>query len=79
MSLSSLTALLIAALPVAAIAAPLAYPPTATVPQTDTSFGVTVKDLYRWLEGDVRGIIVQTGFHLGGHGADPVFGGMVGT
>ncbi len=54
MSLASFAALLLAAVPIAAIAAPLAYPPTATVPQADTFFGTTVKDPYRWLEGDVR-------------------------
>jgi prolyl oligopeptidase len=35
-------------------AAPIIYPTTATVPQTDTMHGVTVADPYRWLEGDVR-------------------------
>ncbi len=34
--------------------APITYPPTATVPQTDISFGTVVADPYRWLENDVR-------------------------
>jgi prolyl oligopeptidase len=34
--------------------AAIEYPVTVTVPQADTSFGVTVQDPYRWLEGDVR-------------------------
>ena len=54
MSLPTLATLLLAVLPIAAVAAPLVYPPTATVPQTDTFFGTAVKDPYRWLEGDVR-------------------------
>ncbi|GGE10611.1 prolyl endopeptidase [Polymorphobacter glacialis] len=36
------------------IAAPITYPATTTVPQSDTSFGTSVEDPYRWLEGDVR-------------------------
>ncbi len=42
------------AIPVMTAAAPISYPPTATVPQADTVFGTAVKDPYRWLEGDVR-------------------------
>ncbi|WP_426168083.1 prolyl oligopeptidase family serine peptidase [Sandarakinorhabdus sp. DWP1-3-1] len=42
------------AIPVMTAAAPIIYPPTATVPQADTSFGTVVQDPYRWLEGDVR-------------------------
>lgn len=34
--------------------APLAYPETKTVDQTDDFFGTTVADPYRWLEDDVR-------------------------
>ncbi len=37
-----------------AVAGGLAYPPTRVVPQTDTQFGVDVRDPYRWLENDVR-------------------------
>ena len=37
-----------------ALAAPLAYPPTATVDTVETSFGQKVADPYRWLENDVR-------------------------
>ena len=37
-----------------ASAAPLAYPATERVAQTDTLFGTTVADPYRWLENDVR-------------------------
>lgn len=37
-----------------AMAAPLDYPKTETLPQTDAAFGVTVADPYRWLENDVR-------------------------
>jgi len=33
---------------------PLSYPLTVTVPQTDTIFGETIADPYRWLEDDVR-------------------------
>ena len=49
-------ALLAAALlmPHAAGAAPLDYPPTPTVAQSDRQFGITVADPYRWLENDVR-------------------------
>lgn len=36
------------------VSAPLNYPVTATVDQTDDFFGVTVADPYRWLEDDVR-------------------------
>jgi len=36
------------------LAAPLAYPTTETVAQTDTQHGTAVADPYRWLEGDVR-------------------------
>jgi prolyl oligopeptidase len=46
-------ALLLAAA-TAAVAGGLAYPVTRVVPQTDTQFGVEVKDPYRWLENDVR-------------------------
>ncbi|PZN92436.1 MAG: S9 family peptidase [Alphaproteobacteria bacterium] len=42
------------AIPVMTAAAPISYPPTATVPKADTVFGTAVKDPYRWLEGDVR-------------------------
>jgi prolyl oligopeptidase len=54
MTLPSLLAILLATLPVAAIAAPIAYPPTATMPQKDSFFDTVVTDPYRWLEGDVR-------------------------
>ena len=49
-------ALLAAALlmPHAVGAAPLDYPPTPTVAQSDRQFGITVADPYRWLENDVR-------------------------
>ena len=49
-----LTLALVMAIPTMSAAAPIVYPSTATVPQADTSFGVTVQDPYRWLEGDVR-------------------------
>ena len=48
-----LAAFAVAALLLAGCAAPkLAYPPTATVDQTDTYFGTPVADPYRWLEDD---------------------------
>jgi prolyl oligopeptidase len=50
LSLVPVAVLLLAAFRVVTIA----YPLTAVVPAADTSFGVTVKDPYRWLEGDVR-------------------------
>ncbi len=59
MSINPSLMLLLASLPIMnvatmTVAAPIAYPVTATGPQADTSFGVTVADPYRWLEGDVR-------------------------
>jgi prolyl oligopeptidase len=38
----------------AALAAPLAYPPSERQDVTETQFGVAVPDPYRWLEDDVR-------------------------
>lgn len=38
----------------APMTAPIAYPPTRTVDQVDTQFGVAVRDPFRWLENDVR-------------------------
>lgn len=37
-----------------AVAAPISYPATDKVPVTETLFGETVADPYRWLENDVR-------------------------
>ena len=36
------------------VAAPISYPTTDKVPVTETLFGETVADSYRWLENDVR-------------------------
>ena len=57
-SLPITAALLLGLLPTSSSAmranAPLTYPATATVAQTDSSFGTAVADPYRWLENDVR-------------------------
>ncbi|MEY2884540.1 MAG: hypothetical protein RL490_2264 [Pseudomonadota bacterium] len=54
MSLRPLLTALLLGLPTMTVAAPLTYPPTATVTQSDDWHGTTVADPYRWLEGDVR-------------------------
>ena len=53
MRISLVTAFLLG-MPVMTAAAPIAYPTTATVSQTDTIHGINVADPWRWLEGDVR-------------------------
>lgn len=48
----AVASLALAAVAVAQTAPPLVYPQTRKVEQTDTYFGTTIKDPYRWLEDD---------------------------